>query len=207
MWLILNRNPRVFPRITRKNIWKQLYGAFIQLSKHIQSNVQWIAQQVVSHHHLRPLSLISDLLWLVHLLGSHCGLAPQMAQWPGSCQGLLLTLTLLSPLLPITRRAMNELSLINLIHFDLVGKIKLSMRGQKCVLSMPASLRELSWNVPFSVEKNRKSLLHWREWESFVSWELGWFIDWRRECCLMPEELSWKVAWGESLRFSLYLKK
>jgi hypothetical protein len=50
---------------------------------------------------------------------------------------------------------MNELSLINLIHFDPGGKIKLSMRGRKCVLFMPSALRELSWNVPFSVEKNR----------------------------------------------------
>jgi hypothetical protein len=27
------------------------------------------------------------------------------------------------------------------------------------------------------------------------------------ECCLMPEELSWKVACGERRRFSLDLKK
>jgi hypothetical protein len=33
---------------------------------------------------------------ILHLLDSYCGLAPQMAQWSGSCQGLLLTLTLYS---------------------------------------------------------------------------------------------------------------
>jgi hypothetical protein len=41
----------------------------------------------------------------------------------------------------------------DLIHFDPGGKIKLSMRGRKYVLSMPAALREILECSIFSREK------------------------------------------------------
>jgi hypothetical protein len=50
---------------------------------------------------------------------------------------------------------MNELSLINLIHLIREEKSSFPCEAGNVVLSMPS---ELSWNVPFSVEKNRKKV-------------------------------------------------